>query len=127
MTEKLTIEPVEYGYAKMAFLGGYTHANAKFSCKILSDVHSIDFTSSYPTVMVSEKYPMSKGAFIKLDMWNYEEYKKFLSLGDRVATVMVEMWNIETKENIPDDYISSSRCFKLTGEQTNNGRVHKAK
>lgn len=127
LTEKLTIEPVEYGYAKMAFLGGYTHANAKFSCKILSDVHSIDFTSSYPTVMVSEKYPMSKGAFIKLDMWNYEEYKKFLSLGDRVATVMVEMWNIETKENIPDDYISSSRCFKLTGEQTNNGRVHKAK
>ena len=52
LMNRLTIEVAEYAYAKQAFLGGYTHANARYSKKLLKDVHSIDFTSSYTTVMI---------------------------------------------------------------------------
>ena len=128
LMNRLTLGVREYGYAKQAFLGGYTHANARYSKKLLSDVHSIDFTSSYPTVMISEKYPMSKGAYIKLDMDSYAEFDAYLNQCERVAVVMVELWDIETKPDIPDDYIPCSRLMTPKGEQimNNNGRVHKA-
>ena len=46
---------------KKAFQGGFTHANAKYVGKLITDeVESQDFTSSYPAVMLSEKFPMSK-------------------------------------------------------------------
>ena len=127
LMNRLTLEVLEYGYAKQAFLGGYTHANARYSKKLLADVHSIDFTSSYPTVMMSEKYPMSKGTYIKLGMNSYAEFDAYLNKTERVAVVMVDLWDIETKPDIPDDYISCSRLYQK-GEQimNNNGRVHKA-
>ena len=128
LMNRLTLDVREYGYAKQAFLGGYTHANARYSKKLLADVHSIDFTSSYPTVMMSEKYPMSKGKKITLNMSSYAEFDTYLNQSERVAVVMVELWDIETKPDIPDDYISDSRLMDPKGEQimNNNGRVHKA-
>ena len=127
LMNRLTLDVREYGYAKQAFLGGYTHANARYSKKLLADVHSIDFTSSYPTVMMSEKYPMSKGKKITLNMNSYAEFDAYLKQSERVAVVMVDLWDIETKPDIPDDYISCSRLLGK-GEQlmNNNGRVHKA-
>jgi len=132
LMKRLTLDAAEYGYAKQAFLGGYTHANARYSKKLLADVHSIDFTSSYPTVMISEKYPMSKGTKITLNMNSYAEFETYLNQCngvecERVAVVKVELWDIETKPDIPDDYISYSRLYEK-GEQimNNNGRVHKA-
>lgn len=125
MIRRLTLEPLEYGYLIGAFLGGYTHANAMYSTKMLKDVHSIDFTSSYPTVMMSEQYPMSKGAFIdNLNITSYDEFVKFLN--DRLAVVDVELWDIETKPEIPDDYLSDSRARKKQDVEQNNGRIHKA-
>ena len=127
LMNRLTLDVREYGYARQAFLGGYTHANARYSKKLLTDVHSIDFTSSYPTVMMSEKYPMSKGKRITLNMNSYAEFDAYLNQSERVAVVMVELWDIETKSDIPDDYKSHSRLLGK-GEQimNNNGRVHKA-
>ena len=125
MIRRLTLEPLEYGYLKGAFLGGYTHANAMYSTKVLKDVHSIDFTSSYPTVMMSEQYPMSKGAFVdNLNITSYDDFVKFLN--DRLAVVDVELWNIETKPEVPDDYLSDSRARKKQDVEQNNGRIHKA-
>ena len=126
MIRRLTLEPVEYAYLIQAFLGGYTHANARYSTKLLKDVHSIDFTSSYPTVMMSEEYPMSKGAFIdNLNITSYDDFVKFLN--NRLAVVMVEFTDLETRPEVPDDYLSDSRVFESKGKIIqNNGRIHKA-
>ena len=126
MIRRLTLEPLEYGYLLGAFLGGYTHANAMYSTKMLKDVHSIDFTSSYPTVMMSEQYPMSKGARIdNLNITSYDDFVKFLN--GRLAVVEVELWNIETKPEVPDDYLSDSRVREKSNDVIqNNGRIHKA-
>ena len=125
LIHRLTLEPLEYGYLLGAFLGGYTHANAMYSTKLLKDVHSIDFTSSYPTVMMSEQYPMSKGIFINnLNITSYDDFVKFLN--NRLAVVEVELWNIETKPEVPDDYLSDSRARVKQGVEQDNGRIHKA-
>ena len=55
----LRLTPDEYKQLKRAFQGGFTHANPFYSGKVVSDVTSFDFTSSYPCVMLSEKFPMS--------------------------------------------------------------------
>ena len=123
---RLTLEPLEYGYLKGAFLGGYTHANAMYSTKVLKDVHSIDFTSSYPTVMMSEQYPRSKGMWINnMNITSYDEFVKFLT-DRRLAVVDVELWDIETKPEVPDDYLSDSRAREKQDVEQNNGRIHKA-
>ena len=123
---QLTLEVDEYAYLLDAFLGGYTHANAMYSTKLLKDVHSIDFTSSYPTVMMSEQYPMSKGVFIdNLNITSYDDFVAYLN--DRLAVVKVEFTGLETKPEVPDDYLSDSRIYENYGKVIqNNGRIHKA-
>ena len=56
--ENLTLTDEEYSKLKWCFMGGFTHSNAYYTNKIVNDVYSVDFTSSYPSVMIAEKYPM---------------------------------------------------------------------
>ena len=42
------------------FRGGYTHANVRNANRILENVNGGDFTSSYPYVMMFQKFPVSK-------------------------------------------------------------------
>ncbi|MFW3387866.1 UNVERIFIED_CONTAM: hypothetical protein RF648_17845, partial [Kocuria sp. CPCC 205274] len=58
--DDLTMTPEVYEQAKRTFMGGFTHANARHVGKVLNNVSSVDFTSSYPSVMLSEKFPMSR-------------------------------------------------------------------
>lgn len=79
LMEELTLDPDEYYQLKRGFSGGFTHASAKYTAqgkeKPLEDVGSFDFTSSYPAVMLTEKFPMSKAKLIeKIDGWNQFNY-----------------------------------------------------
>lgn len=58
--DELVLEPDEFSQLKRAFMGGHTHANSHYVRKRLTNVASYDFTSSYPAVMVLEKFPMSR-------------------------------------------------------------------
>ena len=68
----LTIEPEEYILCKQAFAGGFTHANPLYSGEIMRNVDSFDFSSSYPYVIMSEKFPMSKGQSIRCLLYTYD-------------------------------------------------------
>ena len=61
LMKKLTIEPKEYAHLKMAFAGGFTHANAFYVNQTLDDITSQDFISSYPYVLFVNQFPWSKG------------------------------------------------------------------
>lgn len=114
----LTLEPDEYKMLKRAFQGGFTHANAEHVGKVLENVGSFDFTSSYPSVMLQEMYPMSKG--FKIEINTMQELKEACS---RYALVFdVEFTNILNTFK-PESYISESKCWKLDGKVVNNGRV----
>lgn len=121
LMKELTMTPDEYTLLRCAFMGGYTHANAFNVGKVIEGVTSQDFTSSYPYVLFSEKYPMSKGELCYPDV--EEVYNK---LNVYAWVLDIELYDVESKV-IEDDFISYSRCVKCEGYTLNNGRVNKAK
>ena len=119
----LTLEPDEYESVHAAFAGGFTHANARNANKTLLDVTSWDFTSSYPAVMLTEMFPMSKGK--KIEGFYFLDDFPFKSNCLYVFTVRFK--NIQIKEDAPDTPISFSKCSKISKYyELDNGRVWKA-
>lgn len=119
--QDLTVHPNEYQQLKRAFMGGFVHANAMYTGKLLNDVTSIDYTSSYPSTMLSEQYPMSRGRKIKVEtVAQLEKYCQVYCL-----VFDVKFINIRSKI-IQENYISESKCFELKNPTINNGRVHSA-
>ena len=117
---RLTVD--EYLIAKRAFHGGFTHANAFYEGDTLTDICSYDFTSSYPAVMCSEKFPMSKGRYIK----NPTEEEFLLHCEKDLAIFDIEFVNIESSARA-ENPISSSKCFEKRGKYVeNNGRIYSA-
>lgn len=118
----LTLTYEEYTYLKNAFSGGFTHANAMYVGDILKNVDSFDFTSSYPYVMISELFPMSKADY------TYPKDKKQFNewLENYCCLFQVEFINIKASFKY-DNYISESHCEELEEKVVNNGRVVKAK
>lgn len=112
----------EFNLMQRAFAGGFTHANANFTNQVISNVSSFDFTSSYPAVMISEKYPMSSGKKILIEnLTEFEKYRnKFLCIFD------IEFNNIFSRETY-DNYISVSKCYVKENFAENNGRLICAK
>jgi len=123
LMKSLTLTPNEYIELKQAFAGGFTHANPNHVGKTLKNVASIDFTSSYPTVMVSEQFPMSKGYPQKWKSW-----KRFNEINQKALQIFqVDFTDLEPKVNF-DNYLSISKCFNYDKNDVveNNGRVFSA-
>lgn len=117
----LTLTPDNYLQLKQSFMGGFTHANPRYSGELLENVSSIDFTSSYPAVMLSEKFPMSRPK--KADV---KSIKELDNLCQRYGVLMeIRFENI--RSSIPqENYISESKCTELKNPLINNGRVFSA-
>ena len=114
----LTINVDTYIQLKRAFMGGFTHANANYSGKTLTDVSSIDFTSSYPSVMVSEKFPMSR--FKPVSIKTVKQLREYCA---KYAMVFdVKFTNFKCKLT-QETYLSESKCGNIKGAVVNNGRV----
>lgn len=119
--DNLTLTTAQYTMLKRAFQGGFTHANAAHARKTLHNVASFDFCSSYPSVMVLDEFPMSKGVEVKnLTTESLHRYlKEYCCLFD----LYIE--DLEPKL-YQDNPISSSKCFILKNPTINNGRVVRA-
>lgn len=117
----LTLDGNIYKQLKFAFMGGFTHANSNMVGKVLKDVSSIDFTSSYPYVMVSDKFPMSR-----FKPYEPKDLEQFTKDCDEYAIVFdLKLTNVKpriTQEN----YLSTSKCHTLENPIVNNGRVNSA-
>ena len=118
MNELQINSPQEYLQLKRAFQGGFTHANHWYVCKIMKNVTSYDFTSSYPAVMMSERFPMSSGKVVEIK--SKEEFdfyiKRYCCLFD------VRFINLKTKLDF-EHPISTSKCRELKNHLSDNGRL----
>lgn len=113
---QLTVD--EYNQLKDAFQGGFTHANPFFSGKIIENVTSFDFTSSYPAVMISEMFPMGSAQFIEITSKEefYRNMKLYCCIFDvEIFGLQSQLWQ--------DSYISRSRCRGVRNATVNNGRI----
>ena len=98
----------------MAFAGGYTHANWIFVREIIKNVVSFDFTSSYPYVMLTEKFPSSD--FKKCNI------SKICQLSNKFCYIIhVKFKNIKCKYF--NNFISYSKSVNIKGGKYDNGRV----
>ena len=116
----LTISGVEeYRQLKRGFMGGFTHAGSYWSSYTVENVDSIDFTSSYPYVLLSEQFPMSSGELVTIhsqdELENY--LKKYCCLFD------VKFYGLKARFKY-ENYLSTYKCYQKTGVVENNGRVY---
>lgn len=105
----LTIEPDEFSQLQRAFQGGFTHANAHYVRKTLNNVASADITSSYPTVMLLEKFPMSKAKLVT-DQLNQEQFQYLLL--NKCCLFDVEITNMIPKL-FHEHPLSASKCSNI--------------
>lgn len=114
---RLTLD--EYYQLKRAFQGGFTHANPFYVGKVLENVSSFDFTSSYPAVMLSEKFPISSSEIIDLPISENEfEY----NLTNFCCLFEIELFNV-LPLFVFENYISRYRCRELLKPVCANGRI----
>ena len=110
----INTNPHIYNLLLEAFQGGYTHANWIYTDEIIKNVDSYDFTSSYPYVMTSFKYPMSE--FIEDDIKTVDDmYFLYAYL------LVVRFKNIKCKYY--NNFISYSKCRYVKNVKVDNGRI----
>ena len=114
LMQQLTVDIDSFVFQMKAFSGGYTHANSFYTGEIMHSVHSFDITSSYPTVMIAEKYPVSR--FCDCTPKPLDELDS-----QHCWIVDVEFENIySVYEN---NYLSLSKSIDRFHALTDNGRV----
>lgn len=119
LIKSLTLTPDTYDMARSAFQGGFTHANARRVNQTIEDVYSIDFTSSYPYVMCTRKFPMSSPELVEnADFAKVEELSKKYNVVFEIA-----FENIRAREDVYEHYISSSKCKVLQGRYDDDGNL----
>lgn len=118
----LTMDEKSYRLAKRCFMGGFTHASILNSGCIFQNVHSYDFTSSYPYVMISNQFPMSKGKMVTVNSKKeYEKYSLYY-----LCAFDCEIFELENKV-MYEHYIPSSKCFEKEDYIVDNGRIISAR
>lgn len=118
LMQKLTIDKTEYMLLKNAFAGGFTHCNAMYANTLCENVTSYDFTSSYPTVLISEKYPMGKGLCVKCE--SQGDLEKLIK--NYAVLVDLRFTNIKASF-LYDNILSASKCRGVKNATLNNGRI----
>ena len=119
LMQLLILTPDEYKLLKRSFAGGFTHTSAHTSGKMLKDLKSLDFASSYPAVILSEKFPMGRGELTELTSIEYMR-----KLSKNFGLVFdVEFKNIEVRDDVFDCYWSESKCYESFKTRVDNGRI----
>lgn len=121
MMRTMTLQVPEYHQLKRTYTGGFTHANIHYVDRIIENVASFDFTSSYPAVMLAEQYPMSKAFEVEIK----DEIDLRNKLNAYCCMFDIVFYNIRSKVDY-ENYISISRCTTAEHYLVNNGRVIEA-
>lgn len=123
ITRQMNMDEDTYNHLKRAFQGGFTHTNSINMGEVFYNVKSMDFTSSYPAVLLFRKYPMGKGYYYKpKNVKDFEfQIKHFACL------FTITFHNLRLKENITECIISKSdKLYECVKAIINNGRIDNA-
>ena len=105
---------------QMVFHGGYTHGNRLYyNDTVRGTIDCYDFASSYPYVMLSEKFPCEK--FNKMPDCSMQDI-----LNDPYNAYMFKliMYDVELYDYMdPIPTLQFSKCTKIINAEVDNGRV----
>lgn len=108
----------EYRLCKLGFHGGFTHSNWLNVGLVIENVYSKDITSSYPTCMLSEQYPMSKGEKVKPQ--TKEEFLDYIKC--YCCLIDIAFYGVDSSFDY-EHIISRSKCIEIKDQIVDNGRV----
>ena len=117
---KIVINYEQYIKSTNIYHGGYTHANRHLIDRLILNVICRDFSSSYPYVMLSEKYPMEK-------FMNYDDctMAEIVNMANDYAfmfkLIMVKPTLKDASEPMPA--LQFSKCTKCINPIIDNGRI----
>ena len=122
LMSNLILTKEEYILLKKIFGGGYTHASAHTSGKVLNNIDSFDEASAYPAKMLADKFPMGRGRQV------YGlKYSDVLNNEDYCFIFEVEIKGLEIKEDVYECYISKSKMSEYSQDSIfDNGRLYSA-
>lgn len=118
LMNSLRLSVDEYNVLKESYSGGFSHASCNHCLTVIDNVDSIDFVSSYPAVMLSEKFPMSKG--MKVEVATIAELIRYMKIYGCVFTI--SMTNVRATFEC-EHFISQSKCKICEDAVIDNGRV----
>ena len=104
----------DFKFLYRAYAGGYTHANFIHAGQVLHNVKSVDFSSSYPSVMCLEKYPMTH--FSDVNITTFEQIRK-----SNAYLIDVTFYNVKSRTS--NTWMSVSKCIEICGGIYDNGRI----
>ena len=119
---KITPDFDIYKILENCFHGGFTHANRYIISETITDpVRCYDFTSSYPYVMLSERYPMRR----------FKPYKRVCTIDDILKqsdkygflTKLIMIKPRLKDEHNPMPVLQYSKLIRSVNAITDNGRV----
>lgn len=113
----------QYRKMEMIFHGGYTHAN-RFICNqvINCEGESYDFSSSYPFVVCSERFPSSR--FVDIGDCDIDYILKYKN--DYAFMFRLVLIDVEVKPGVCMPGLQSYKCFNRVNCVYDNGRILKA-
>lgn len=116
--KELTLTKPVYTLLNEAFQGGFTHASYRYVDKVLHNVGSFDKRSSYPSVMVAEKFPMGR-----FRPWEFKGDGEFQKLCKTEAVLfrcdLYGLYPINDRDHI----ISLSKCRDKNGQTISSTRA----
>lgn len=119
---KITPDFSVYKILEQCFHGGYTHANRYYINETITEpVICFDFTSSYPYVMLTEKYPMRRFIQYKNVCTMQELIKNSEKYAFITKLIMIKPKLKNPFEPMP--VLQFSKCIKTINAVLDNGRV----
>lgn len=110
-----------YYLMRLAFRGGNTHANRRYSDRIIGPVWSFDRISSYPDVQCNCLFPMS--AFQPHANPTVEYLQELIQVRHRACICRLFLWECYCSKDDGFPYLSYSKCERVKGELLDNGRI----
>lgn len=119
--QKNRLVPAVYELLKEAGRGGDTGANRYLAGQLIDNVDSFDVTSSYPYVMLTQYYPVTK-------FYPYGEVENEQELDDickhRCVLFRICFTNLRLKHTSVDAYLPLSKALAIEGKRrVANGRI----
>ena len=114
---------------RLAFRGGNTHANRYYAGRIIENVKSYDRRSSYPAVMCTCKFPMSRfRKYVSEYKINECEKESILPPKEHTHCMLLHMVveRAEVDETVTVPYISSANVKRINADSRfheDNGRI----
>lgn len=105
-----------------AFRGGNTHASRFYAKRVLTNVHSVDRSSSYPDVLVNCQFPVT--GFSRRGPITQERLEINIKVHKKAALIRVSMRNVFLRDEWTGcPYLTKDKSRRIINGIFDNGRI----